>query len=133
MVRQIVFSVFILSLEALVVFHWFFLKESQVLGMMALVAGVIMCFMALGALVLAVGVFRLDPEDPQHRTELKDLAKAEKMWVAMTLAQFAFMGAVWMAGVYWLLVALVIGQGAELAAVLAARIRIRQVSPGLIP
>lgn len=127
--RNLIFTAFIIGIEILVVIHWFFFPDSPALMAFAMTAGVVMCGMALADLVLMVGVFRKDPQVPQHRQELHDLSKAEPVWVFATLVQGAFLVAAYMAGVYWMVVALVVGQGAELVSFAVARIRMRSEPP----
>lgn len=131
MLRQIVAAGTLLTLETLVVIHWFIYTDNSVLGFIALGAGSIMCLMALANVVLAIGIFRLDPSRPLDRKSLEDMAKAEPVWVLVTLSQFAFMGLAYIAGVYWLLAAMTIGHGAELAVFASARMRIGSPEPGL--
>jgi hypothetical protein len=75
-------------------------------------------------------VLRRDPARPQQRRELEDLARVEPLWGGVTVLQLAFVGAAWVAGVYWLVAVLVAGQGAELVAVATARLRTRRPVAG---
>lgn len=130
--REIVVTATLLALEALVLVHWFYLPESRPLFVLALVAGLAMCAMALADVALLVGVLRRDARDRQHRAELADLARVEPLWAGVTVFQVGFITAAYVAGVYWIAVMLTLGQGAELLAVVWARVRLR-FTPGPRP
>lgn len=130
--REIVVTAAMLVLEALVLVHWFLLPESRPLFVLALVAGLAMCAMAVADLALLVGVLRRDARDRQHRAELADLAHIEPLWAAVTVFQVAFIASAYVAGVYWIAVMLTLGQGAELLAVAWARLRLHH-TPGPRP
>jgi uncharacterized protein YhhL (DUF1145 family) len=123
MLRALLVTAAVLTVEALVVLHWFWLPASKPLGVLALLAAVVMTLMAAADVALLVGVLRRDPGQPQPRRELEDLAHIEPLWVSMTVLQVAFIAATFGAGVTWLAAVLVAGQGAELVAVAVARLR----------
>ena len=126
--RNIVFTGFIIGIEIMVVTHWFVYPEHLALRSVAMAAGVVMCLMALADFALMFGVFRKNSADPQQLQELLDLAKPEPVWVFATFVQIAFLAAALVAGVYWMAVALVLGQGAELTAFAIARWRVRKTA-----
>ena len=74
-----------------------------------------------------VVVIRKDPANPLHLVELTDLAKLETVWAFATGFQFLFLAAAMIAGVYWIAVVLVVGQGSELIAVAVAWVRTRSL------
>ena len=124
--REYLFTAAMLALEALVLVHWFVLRESAVLAAVALGAASMMTVMAALDTALLVGVLRRDPAVPQERAELLDLAHIEPLWACVTVLQVAFIGGAYAAGVYWIAVILTCGQGAELAAVAWARWQVRR-------
>jgi hypothetical protein len=130
MLREILFTAALLCVEALVVAHWFLFPHDPYLQGLALGAGAVMALMAALDVVLLVGVLQRDPARPQERRELEDLAHVEPLWAGVTVLQLAFVGAAWVAGVYWLVAVLVAGQGAELVAVATARLRTRRPVAG---
>lgn len=125
--RMLTVSVVMVSIEVLVVVHWFLLPGNPYLFAMAMTAGVLMCGMALLDFLLMLTVAGKNPSRPQNRRELEDLAQVDPLWAVMTVLGIAFLGAALAAQVYWMATALVIGQGSELAAFLMARTRMRQV------
>lgn len=128
--RMLTVSVVMVSIEVLVVVHWFLFPDNPYLFAMAMTAGVLMCGMALLDFLLMLTVAGKNPGRPQNRRELEDLAQVDPLWAVMTVLQLAFLGAALAAQVYWMAAALVIGQGSELAAFLMARTRMRQVEGG---
>ena len=126
--RNFLFTIFIISIEFAVVVHWFVYPDYQVLRFMALAAGGVMCLMALANFALMFGVIRKNPAILQQRQELIDLAKIDPVWVFATMIQLAFLGAALVAGVYWMAIVLVLGQGAELTAFAIAQARMRRTA-----
>lgn len=125
--RHLVFTVLIIGIEILVVIHWFVFPHNMVLFVMAVTAGVVMGLMAAADFLLMVVVIRKDPANPLHLVELTDLAKLETVWAFATGFQFLFLAAAMIAGVYWIAVVLVVGQGSELIAVAVAWVRTRSL------
>lgn len=121
--RNLLFTAVMVGIEILVVVHWFLLPDNPYLFAMAIAAGVVMSGMALVDFFLLFRVIGMDPAVPQQQRELRDLATAEPVWVAVTVFQAAFIAAAVVAQVYWIAVVLVIGQGAELVAFFTARAR----------
>lgn len=130
MIRPLLVMGGMIALEGLVVLHWFHLPGNRVLAAIAMTAGIVMCGMALLALLSMLAVVRKDPSQPQQRRELADLGVIEPTWLGMTAVQIAFAAAAWQAGVYWMAAALLLGQGSEIAAVIHARRRSRNEQPG---
>lgn len=126
------FTAATIGVEILVVVHWFLLPDNWYLFAVAMVAGVGMCLMAAVDFRLMFAVFRRDASVPQQRKELEDLAHIEPLWAFATTVQIFFIAAAFLAGVYWMAIALIIGQGAELISVATARIRIRASHPGVV-
>jgi hypothetical protein len=118
-----------LSVEALVVAHWFWLPGHPALAALALGAGMLMAAMALGNAALLVGVLRRDPADPQERAELRDLGEVTPLWLAVLATQVGFTAAAVAAQVYWIVAVMLVGQGGEIVAVAIARHRTRGSAP----
>lgn len=123
--RNLVFTGLVIGIEIIVVIHWFVFPQNLALFVMAVTAGVVMALMAAADFLLMFVVIRKDPSNPLHLLELTDLAKMETVWAFATCFQFAFLGAAVFAGVYWMAVVLVVGQGSELIAVSVAWVRTR--------
>ena len=125
--RHLVFTAFVIGIEILVVIHWFVFPHNMPLFIMAVTAGVVMALMAAADFRLMFVVIRKDPANPLHLLELTDLAKLEAVWAFATGFQFAFLAAAAIAGVYWMVVVLVVGQGSELVAIFVAWVRTRSL------
>lgn len=123
--RHLMFTVLVIGIEILVVIHWFVFPHNLALFVMAMTAGVVMALMAAADFLLMFVVIRKDPANPLHLLELTDLAKLEAVWAVATCFQFAFLAAAAIAGVYWMVVVLVVGQGSELVAISVAWVRTR--------
>jgi hypothetical protein len=114
----------VMGLELLVMLHWFMLPDSAALAWLALVAGGAMCLLALAAFLQLVGVLRGDPADPHQRRVLAELATVEARAVVPNATHVVFTAAAFLAGVYWVAAALVLGLGSGLTAFLYARRRL---------
>ncbi|MEE8433798.1 MAG: hypothetical protein V3S64_03330 [bacterium] len=123
--RHLVFTALVIGIEIVVVIHWFVFPHNLPLFIMAVTAGVVMAMMAVADFLLMFVVIRKDPANPLHLLELTDLAKMEAVWAVATCFQFVFLAAAVIAGVYWMAVVLVVGQGSELVAVSVAWVRTR--------
>jgi hypothetical protein len=123
--RHLAFTALVIGIEILVVIHWFVYPHNLAVFVMAVTAGVVMAMMAVADFLLMFVVIRKDPANPLHLLELTDLAKLEAVWAVATCFQFVFLGAAVIAGVYWMAVVLVVGQGSELVAVSVAWVRTR--------
>lgn len=131
--REFVLTVFVVGIEILVVVHWFVFPHNMALFIIAMSAGVIMALMAVADFLLMLVVIRKNPANPQHLVELTDLANLEGAWAFATVVQLGFLAAAAMAGVYWMVVVLVVGQGSELIAVFVAWARTRPRDASKIP
>ena len=123
--RHLMFTVLVIGIEILVVSHWFVFPHNLALFVMAMTAGVVMALMAAADFLLMFVVIRKDPAKPRHVVEVTGLAKWEAVWAVATCFQFAFLAAAAIAGVYWMVVVLVVGQGSELVAISVAWVRTR--------
>ena len=131
--RNFVFTALVVGIEILVVIHWFVFPDNPALFTLAMTAGVIMALMAVADFLLMFVVFRKDPANPLHLVELTDLAKLEGLWAFATFVQIGFLVAAAIAGVYWMVVVLVVGQGSELIAISVAWARTRSPDASKIP
>jgi len=130
--RHLVFTTLMIGIELLVVVHWFVFPDNTALFVMAVTAGVVMALMAAADFLLMFVVIRKDPANPLHLLELTDLAKLEAVWAFATCFQLAFLAAAAIAGVYWMVVVLVVGQGSELVAISVAWVRTRSLDASQI-
>ncbi len=123
--RAFLFVAGMMGVEALVVTHWFLYPDNPVLLTVAMVAGAVMLAMAALSFWFLIELVRRDPAHEHDRLVLEEMREVEGLWLLATAGHVAFTVMAFLAGVYWIAVAMIVGVGADVLGIAYARLRVR--------